>query len=132
MISRSSRESSDPKVIGLFIGRRGLSRSGGGKGFEGRALAVGNPPLFGLSYRTARSGKRRTPLQSQRYGFNLPSFSDLSAQPTRPCLECRAMTHHPQARTRRLVGLALSALAVASVGYFLSPGLPVLWGPSAN
>jgi mono/diheme cytochrome c family protein len=42
------------------------------------------------------------------------------------------MTHHPQARTRRLIGLGLSALAVASVAYFFSPGIPVLWGPSAS
>jgi CxxC motif-containing protein (DUF1111 family) len=42
------------------------------------------------------------------------------------------MSYHPQARIRRRIALALFFGAFAAVAYPLTPGLPVLWGPSAN
>jgi mono/diheme cytochrome c family protein len=42
------------------------------------------------------------------------------------------MTRHPQERIRRAVGAVLFLLSLAVVGYLFSPGLPVLWGPSAS
>jgi CxxC motif-containing protein (DUF1111 family) len=42
------------------------------------------------------------------------------------------MTKHPQDRVRRLINTAALLVAVGAVGYLLSPGLPVWWGPSAN
>ncbi len=42
------------------------------------------------------------------------------------------MTRHPQERTRRLIGWATFLAISVAVGYQFSPGLPVLWGPSAS
>jgi mono/diheme cytochrome c family protein len=42
------------------------------------------------------------------------------------------MTNHPQERIRRVVGAVLFLAALVVVGYLFSPGLPVLWGPSAS
>jgi mono/diheme cytochrome c family protein len=42
------------------------------------------------------------------------------------------MTNHPQARVRRLVNVTAILGSFAAVGYLLSPGLPVMWGPSAS
>lgn len=42
------------------------------------------------------------------------------------------MTKHPQERARRVVGLVLFLTAFLVIGYHFSPGLPVLWGPSAS
>jgi mono/diheme cytochrome c family protein len=59
-------------------------------------------------------------------------FSGLSAQPVRLRLEHQAMSNHPQARTRRIIGLTASVAAIVAVGYLFTPGIPVLWGPSAS
>lgn len=42
------------------------------------------------------------------------------------------MSRHPQERMRRTVGGILILLSIAVVGYLFSPGLPVMWGPSAS
>ena len=42
------------------------------------------------------------------------------------------MFNHPQDRVRRIVRLVVVIGSVGTIAYFFSPGVPVLWGPSAS